>query len=97
MSVQEEARSGDVSAPRTLVSGVLAAWPGDQPFPLATVRASLGQAGCIEVETRAMLEMEGVADVPFGPEVRVRMCWARWYLAREAEAGVQSWRQKAGG
>lgn len=38
---------------RTLVSGVLAEWPANQFYPLATIRASLGQAGCIEVETKA--------------------------------------------
>ena len=78
-TAQEEARCSerDASAPRTLVSGVLAAWPADHPYPLATIRASLGQAGCIEVETKAMLEMEGVADAPFGPEVRTCL----WPLA----------------
>ena len=91
---QAEARSDEraAAAPRTLVSAVLAAWPADQPYPLATVRTSLGQAGCIEVETRAMLEMEGVADVPFGPEVLACLPPVPWTISAAELAGRRDFR-----
>jgi exoribonuclease R len=91
---QAEARSDErgAAAARTLVSAVLAAWPADQPYPLAAVRASLGQAGCIEVETRAMLEMEGVADVPFGPEVLACLPPVPWTIGAAELAGRRDFR-----
>lgn len=37
---------------RTLVSGVIEEWEATAAFPLATVRSSLGQTGCLKTEAK---------------------------------------------
>lgn len=48
---QAEAKN-QVSSERTLVSGVLTGWDASAAFPLAEIRASLGQAGDLATETK---------------------------------------------
>ena len=51
MPEQAEAKNL-VSSERTLVSGVLTGWDASAAFPLAEIRASLGQAGDLATETK---------------------------------------------
>ena len=40
-----------VSEERTLVSGMIESWDSSAAFPLAQIRSSLGQAGCLATES----------------------------------------------
>jgi len=67
---------------RTLMSARVVDWPVNSPSPVVELRASLGQAGEIESETAAILEMEGVRAEPFSPEVLA--CLPRgWSISEE--------------
>lgn len=44
------------------MSARIASWPADCSRPIVELRHSLGQAGQIETETAAILEMEGIIN-----------------------------------
>ncbi|KAL0033647.1 hypothetical protein WJX79_009647 [Trebouxia sp. C0005] len=66
--LQAEARDPSVVM-RTLVSGIMTTWAASSVYPVAEVRCALGQAGELEAETLALLEMEAVSSADFSPEV----------------------------
>lgn len=66
--LQAEARDPTVVM-KTLVSGIMTTWAAGSVYPLAEVRSALGQAGELEAETLALLEMEAVSSADFSPEV----------------------------
>ncbi len=41
-----------VSNERTLASGMIESWDSSAAFPLAQIRSSLGQAGCLATESK---------------------------------------------
>ncbi|KAG2422006.1 hypothetical protein HXX76_016332 [Chlamydomonas incerta] len=58
---------------RTLMSARIAEWSSSHNQPAVTLRASLGQAGEIESETAALLEMEGIRSADFEPDVHAHL------------------------
>ncbi|KAL0046957.1 hypothetical protein WJX82_002966 [Trebouxia sp. C0006] len=66
--LQAEARDPSVVM-KTLVSGMMTTWAAGSTYPVAEVRSALGQAGELEAETLALLEMEAVSSADFSPEV----------------------------
>jgi hypothetical protein len=53
-NAQAEAKDCETSQ-RTLVSGLIEDWDASAPFPLASVRSSLGQTGCLAAETKVLV------------------------------------------
>jgi hypothetical protein len=51
------------------MSAVITEWSSSYAHPAVTLRHSLGQAGEIEPETAALLEMEGIRNAQFSAEV----------------------------
>lgn len=52
--MQAEAKN-PVSSDRTLVSGMIESWDASAAFPLAQIRSSLGQAGCLATESKVSI------------------------------------------
>lgn len=81
-ALKAEAAATDVST-RTLMSARVSEWPADSPEPVVSLRGSLGQAGEIETETAAILEMEGVRHEPFSDEVLACLPATPWAVAEQ--------------
>ncbi|KAF5827102.1 hypothetical protein DUNSADRAFT_1322 [Dunaliella salina] len=69
---------GDDTASRTLISARVVAWGTTNDAPLVELRQSLGQAGEIETETAAILEIEGIRRGEFSPEVEACLPPTPW-------------------
>lgn len=54
ISLQAEAKN-PVSSDQTLVSGMIESWDASAAFPLAQIRSSLGQAGCLATESKVSI------------------------------------------
>lgn len=80
-TLKREAAFADLST-RTLVSAHVEGWEVHHMFPLARVRESLGQAGDLATETKALLEMEQVVDDDqFMPEVLACLPPTPWSIS----------------
>ncbi|BDA45360.1 DIS3-like exonuclease 2 [Coccomyxa sp. Obi] len=72
-----------VSSERTLVSGMIESWDCSAAFPLAQIRSSLGQAGYLATESKAMMHMEAVTDEPFSDAVMACLPVTPWSISDE--------------
>ncbi|KAK9829114.1 hypothetical protein WJX72_003965 [[Myrmecia] bisecta] len=82
-AIKAEAKAEAGSIAKTLVSGIMTGWDANQMFPSAEVRASLGQAGDIETETKAILAMESVSEADFTEEVLGCLPTTPWSISNE--------------
>ncbi|KAG2425885.1 hypothetical protein HYH02_014948 [Chlamydomonas schloesseri] len=85
--LEELVAGPDQAENRTLMSARIAEWSSSHHQPAVTLRASLGQAGEIESETAALLEMEGIRSGDFEPDVLACLPPTPW---RITEADIAS-------
>eukprot|EP00200_Dunaliella_tertiolecta_P013933 CAMPEP_0202393696 /NCGR_PEP_ID=MMETSP1127-20130417/93044_1 /ASSEMBLY_ACC=CAM_ASM_000462 /TAXON_ID=3047 /ORGANISM="Dunaliella tertiolecta, Strain CCMP1320" /LENGTH=1176 /DNA_ID=CAMNT_0048996285 /DNA_START=55 /DNA_END=3585 /DNA_ORIENTATION=+ len=69
---------GDDTASRTLISARIVSWGVNNDAPLVELRQGLGQAGEIETETAAILEIEGIRRDDFSSEVEACLPPTPW-------------------
>ncbi|KAG2436972.1 hypothetical protein HXX76_006487 [Chlamydomonas incerta] len=77
---------------RTLMSARIAEWSSSHNQPAVTLRASLGQAGEIESETAALLEMEGIRSADFEPDVLACLPPTPWRITEQDIAARRDFR-----
>ncbi|GAB4816026.1 hypothetical protein N2152v2_003072 [Parachlorella kessleri] len=83
LKLKQEAACAELSS-RTLVSAHVVGWEPNHMFPLAQVRESLGQAGELASETKALLEAEQVKDDDqFTPEVLACLPPTPWAISED--------------
>ncbi|GAX84362.1 hypothetical protein CEUSTIGMA_g11784.t1 [Chlamydomonas eustigma] len=78
---------------RTLVSARVVEWFPGHELPTAELRASLGQAGEVESETAAILDMEGIRRGDFDEEVLACLPKTPWMVGSQHEAGRADFRK----
>ncbi|KAG2422037.1 hypothetical protein HXX76_016317 [Chlamydomonas incerta] len=78
--------------PLTLMSARIAEWSSSHNQPAVTLRASLGQAGEIESETAALLEMEGIRSADFEPDVLACLPPTPWRITEQDIAARRDFR-----
>ncbi|GLI69509.1 hypothetical protein VaNZ11_014144 [Volvox africanus] len=83
---------GEPAAGRTLVSGLVRYWNPNSLHPVATLRASLGQAGEIESETAAILEAEAIRSGEFESDVLACLPPLPWRISEQDLVGRKDFR-----
>ncbi|GIL48122.1 hypothetical protein Vafri_4822 [Volvox africanus] len=83
---------GEPAAGRTLVSGLVRYWNPNSLHPVATLRASLGQAGEIESETAAILEAEAIRSGEFEADVLACLPPLPWRISEQDLEGRKDFR-----
>mmetsp|Transcript_30979 Transcript_30979/g.79024 ORF Transcript_30979/g.79024 Transcript_30979/m.79024 type:complete len:1166 (-) Transcript_30979:319-3816(-) len=84
--------AGTSVASRTLMSARVTGWDTECGAPLVELRASLGQAGEIESETAAILELQGVRSDDFEPEVLACLPKTPWNVSDQDLSGRRDFR-----
>jgi DIS3-like exonuclease 2 len=74
------------------MSARISDWPSSSSHPIVQLRHSLGQAGEIESETAAILEMEGIRADDFSEEVLACLPPTPWSISDEELAARRDYR-----
>eukprot|EP00198_Chlamydomonas_reinhardtii_P003968 XP_001693304.1 3'-5' exoribonuclease [Chlamydomonas reinhardtii] len=90
--LEELVAGPDKAENRTLMSARIAEWSSSHTQPAVTLRASLGQAGEIESETAALLEMEGIRSGDFEPDVLACLPPTPWRITEQDIAARRDYR-----